>query len=178
MPATSKWALMLNKVAGYYIQWKRAQFLNMAFQSLDNLPPSSDTQVNSDTSELSISPSSLSSVSSPSSSTSDYSRSSSLGSHSDHSSNGSKNFKSLEDMLLAQWDAQIQTLALYLLTAQVLNAGPPVQKVGQLDLYLIKFRHNHPDRFRKRLCISPAVFDHLVELIKNHDIFHNNSHIP
>jgi hypothetical protein len=178
MPATSKRVLMLNEVASYHVQRKRARFLNMAFQSLDDLPPSSDTQANSDTSGLSTSPSSLSSVSSPSSGTSDRSHSSSLGSHSDHSSSGPEDFESLEDMLLARWDGQIQTLALLLLSTRILDPGPPVQKVGQLDLYLTKFRHDHPDRFRKRLRVSPVVFDRLVELIENHDIFHNNSHVP
>ena len=50
--------------------------------------------------------------------------------------------------------------------------------MGQLDLYLSDFRSDHPNRFRKKLCISPVVLDRLVELIKNNDIFHNNSNVP
>jgi hypothetical protein len=90
----------------------------------------------------------------------------------------SEDFNTLEDKLLKQWDDHIQALAMFLLTMQVLEACPPVKKLGQLDLYLIDFRHNHPDHFRKKLWVSLVVFDHLVELIEDHDIFYNNSNIP
>jgi hypothetical protein len=172
---------MLEEVASYHVQRKRARILHMALQSLDDLPPSSDSQVNSDMSRLSTSPSSPSSISSPSSGTSGRSHSSSLGNHSGHnssSSNSSEDFEALEDRLLERWDVQIQALALYLLTTRVLEACPPVKKLGQLDLYLTDYRRDHPHRFRKKLRVSPTVFDRLVELIENHDIFHNNSHVP
>jgi hypothetical protein len=65
-----------------------------------------------------------------------------------------------------------------LLTARVLEAAPPVQKLGQLDLFLTDFRRDHPDRFRKKLRVSPLVFDRLVELIEDHHVFHNDSHVP
>ena len=53
-----------------------------------------------------------------------------------------------------------------------------MKKMGQLDLYLSDFRSDHPNRFRKKLRVSPVVFDRLVELIENNDIFHNNSNVP
>jgi hypothetical protein len=81
-------------------------------------------------------------------------------------------------MCLERWDAQVQALAVHLLTARVLDPCPPVKKSGQLDLYLKDFRHDHPDRFRKKLRVSPVVFDRLVELIEDHTIFHNDSHVP
>ncbi len=34
---------------------------------------------------------------------------------------------------------------------------------------------NHPGNFRRRCHVSPFTFDWLLELIKNHPIFHNNS---
>jgi hypothetical protein len=98
--------------------------------------------------------------------------------HSGHSSSDSGDFDSLEDRLLEQWDTQVQELATYLLTARVLEVCPPVQKLGQLSLYLTNFRHDHPDRFRKKLRVSPPVFDCLVELIEDNGVFHNNSNIP
>jgi hypothetical protein len=65
------------------------------------------------------------------------------------------------------------------------SAGPggmstrdSVKKSSQLDLYLTDFQCDHPDRFRKKLRVSPLVFDCLVELIDDHVIFHNNSNIP
>jgi hypothetical protein len=50
-------------------------------------------------------------------------------------------------------------------------------KSGQLDLYLIHFRRDHPDLFRKKLHISLPIFDRLVELVEDHEVFHNNSHV-
>jgi len=168
---------MLEEVASYDVQRKRARTLRLVTQFLDDLP-SSDTQANADMSSSSSSQSSLSSVSSPSSGTSDLSGSPSPGTHSRHGSGSSDDFDSLEDRLLERWDAQIEALTVYLLTARVLEACPPVKKSGQLDLYLTYFRHDHPDRFRKKLRVSPLVFDRLVELIEDHDIFHNNSNVP
>lgn len=180
MPATSKRARMLEEAAGYHVQRKRARTLHIISDLLDDLPSSSDTQTYSDTSNSSASPSSsslTSSVSSPSSA-SDRSNSSSLTAHAGHSSSSSEDFRSLEDRLLERWDDHIQALAVYLLTARVLEACPPVMKSGQIELYLIHFRSDHPDLFRKKLRVSPIVFDRLVELIENHDVFHNNSHVP
>ena len=53
-----------------------------------------------------------------------------------------------------------------------------MKKLGQLGLYLDDFRYDHPEIFRKKLRVSPHVFDRLVELIEDHEIFHNNSNIP
>ena len=171
---------MLEEVADYHVQQKRARTLRMVYQFLDDLP-SSDGPANTNMSSSSLSLSSLSSlssISSLSSDASDRSRSPSLGTHSRNSSSSSEDFDHFEDVLLEQWDAQIQALAIYLLTARVLEACPPVKKSSQLDLYLTDFRRDHPDRFRKKLRVSPLVFDRLVELIENHDIFHNNSNMP
>jgi len=151
----------------------------MMAQFIDDLP-SSDTQAD----PRSSSPSSLSSISSPSSGLSVSSTSPwvSLDTSSGHSSttsgHSSGEFDSLEDQFLERWDARIQTLVTHLLTARVLDFSPPVTKLGQLDLYLTHFRDDHPDRFRKKLRVSPPVFDRLVELIEDHNIFHNNSNVP
>ena len=179
MPAILKQARMLEEAAGYHIQQKQAHTLHIIFDLLDDLPSSSDTQTYSDTSNSSALPSSLSLtyfVSSPSSAL-DYSNSSSLTAHAGHSSSSSEDFRSLEDRLLERWDDHIQALAVYLLTARVLEACPPVMKSGQIELYLIHFRSDHPDLFRKKLRVSPIVFDRLMELIENHDVFHNNSRV-
>ena len=171
---------MLEEAAGYHIQQKQARTLHIISDLLDDFPSSSDTQTYSDTSNSSASPSSSSltySVSSPSSA-SDRFNSSSLTAHARHRSSSFEDFRSLKDRLLKRWDDHIQALAVYLLTARVLEACPPVMKSGQIELYLIHFQSDHPDLFQKKLCIFSIVFDHLVELIENHNVFHNNSHVP
>ena len=162
MPATSKRAHLLEEVASYHVQWKQARTLHIMSQFLDNLPilPSSDapSQANSDLStSSSSSPSFLSSVSSPSSDISDYSGSPSLSTHSRHNSGSLEDFDHFEDCFLEQWDAQIQSLALFLLIAQVLKACPPVKKLGQLGLYLTNFRHDHLDWLHKKLRLYIAM---------------------
>jgi hypothetical protein len=151
----------------------------MISQFLDDLP-SSDPLGDAGIAERSSSPSSLSSASSLSSdiATSDLSGSPSRSTHLGHTSSSSEDFDTLEDKLSEQWDAQVQALAIHLLSARVLEASPPVNKSGQLHLYLDDFRDNHPDLFRKKLRVSPVVFDRLAELIQDHPIFHNNSNVP
>jgi hypothetical protein len=175
MPSTSKWTCMLEEVASYHVQQKQACTLYLVIQFLDDLP-SSDTQANADMSESLSSHTSLSSISSPSLGT--FNLSGSLSPGTGHESSSSDNFNSPKDRLLERWDAQIKALTVYLLTACVLKACPPVKKSGQLDHYLTYFQHDHPDQFCKKLWVSSLVFDHLVELIKNYNIFHNNFNFP
>jgi hypothetical protein len=188
MPATSKRALLLDEVAIHHIQRKRARTERIVSELLDDLPssdesdPESDAQVDTDMPQSSSSLSSPSSASSQSSSISDPSSSSpshhSHSTHPGHTSSSSGDFDGLEEAFLERCDARVLALADFLLTARVLEAAPPVQKLGQLDLFLTDFRRDHPDRFRKRLRVSPLVFDRLVELIEDHHVFHNNSHVP
>jgi hypothetical protein len=95
-----------------------------------------------------------------------------------HSSSDFEDLDRLEDEVFQRWDAQIKVLAIQMLSARVLEACPPVKKMGQLDLYMTHFRRDHPGRFRKKLRVSPTVFDRLVELIEAHAVFHNNSNVP
>jgi len=185
MPTSSKRACLLEDVTDLHLQHKQAWFEHNSSKILNDLP-SSDTQSDVDTSSLmslisSISSISLvSSISSISSISSLSSASSSLATHLEYSfgdSNG-VDTNSLKDKLFEWWDAWIRVLTIEILTVRVLEMGPPVKKFGQLDLYLIDFRYNHPDRFRKRLRVSPLVFNHLMDLIENHPVFHNNSNVP
>jgi hypothetical protein len=167
---------MLEQVMDHHVQRKRARIQRMVSELLDDLP-SSDTQLSVNTSESSSSPSS--SITSLSSASVD-SGSSSSSTHSGYSSSDSEDLDidNLEGKLFEWWNARIQALAIQILTARVLEVCAPVKKSSQLDLYLTDFRRDHPDRFRKKLHVSPLVFDRLAELIKNHNIFHNNSNIP
>lgn len=184
MPTVSKRGRILEEVVGHHVQRKRARTTHTIFQLLDDLS-SSDTPEPEPGAPLSErSSSSLSSVSSPSFGPSDPSSSPSRHSHNSHnsrlthSSQGSYDFETLEAALRERWDAHIQSSVEFLLTTRVLEASPPVEKLGQLGIYLYNYRGKHPGRFRKKLRVTPAVFDRLVELIQDHDIFHNNSNVP
>src|ERR1700729_3213745 len=49
---------------------------------------------------------------------------------------------------------------------------------NQLYLLLHDYKINWPEIFRSFLCISPGCFDAVVEVIKDDEIFHNNSNNP
>jgi hypothetical protein len=162
MPALPKRKRLLEEVAAQHARRKRARLRFKMAEFFDDLP-SSDPEHATDSS----SSSSLSSISSPSS------LSSSSSDHSDSASSSRSttsfddfDFDMLERRLMDLWDARVQALATYLLTTRVLELSPPVKKLGQLTLYLNDFRHDHPDRFRKKLPVSPPVFDRLVDLIE------------
>lgn len=147
----------------------------MVSELLDDLPSSEgeeEAELDSDSS------SSSSSVSSQSSASASLNSQSSSDTHLSQNSTDTEDLDRLEDEMFQRWDARTKVLAIQLLSARVLEACPPVKKAGQLDLYLTNFRNDHPDRFQKKLCVSPPVFGRLVELIEIHTIFHNNSNVP
>lgn len=167
---------MLEEAIDYHIRRKRVRIQYMVSELLDDLANSeSDSESSTDTSESSM-PSSITSPSSPSSD----SGSSSSVTHSDYGTSDSEDLDTdgLEARLFGQWDAQMRVLMNKILTTRVLEVCPPVKKLSQLRLYLTEFRYDHLDKFKKKLRVSPLVFDRLVELIQNHSIFHNNSHVP
>lgn len=191
MPATSKRIRLVEEVVEHHARRKRARTQRMVAEFLYDFP-SSDSQANADDSESpsSSSPSSASASSSVSVSSSSSSSSSSTSSssnfpslHSDDTgsqstSSDSEDFDDFEDELPLRWNAQVLAVVTFLLTARILDSRPPVKKLGQLNLFLTDYRRDHPDMFQKRLRVSPLVFDRLVELIQDHNIFHNNSHCP
>ncbi len=181
MPTTSKWICLVEEVVEYHVWRKRAHTLHMVSEFLDDLS-SSDAQANANISESlsSLSLSSPSPLSASFLSSSISSSSNSLSHHLDdtylgHISSDSKDF---EDKLPQRWDTQVQALVTFLLTSWILDACPPVKKLGQLVLYLSDYQCDHPHLFQKRLRVSLLIFNCLVELIKDHNIFHNNSHCP
>jgi hypothetical protein len=52
-----------------------------------------------------------------------------------------------------------------------------VAKCSQLDLVLVDFKFRDPKRFRLNLRVSASTFDTLVDMIKEHPIFMNNSRV-
>ena len=53
-----------------------------------------------------------------------------------------------------------------------------VAKCSQLDLILVDFKFHDPKRFRHNLRVSAGTFDHLLEMIKTHPIFLNDTNNP
>ena len=169
---------MLEDVLKHLIRQKRAHTQLLITELLDDLS-SSDGESEAGASQSSSSDSSDSSISSISSISSPSSIPQNPNSPMQSSSDlGSEDLDRLEDELFQRWDAQVKALAIQLLSARVLEVSAPVKKAGQLDLFLDDFRRDHPGRFRKKLRVSPQVFDRLVDLIKDHSIFHNNSNVP
>jgi hypothetical protein len=61
--------------------------------------------------------------------------------------------------------------------SRVLDARPKIIHAPQLHL-LPEWGMHAPDRFCRKLCVSPAIFDKLVECIQPHAIFYNNFNNP
>ena len=58
---------------------------------------------------------------------------------------------------------------------RVFQNAPPVKKMSQFAL-LDWFKDHSPQRFKRKVRVSPDTFDSIVCLIENHEIFQNNSH--
>jgi hypothetical protein len=63
------------------------------------------------------------------------------------------------------------------MTSRVLRHNPPIKKASQLHL-LEHWRDGNLDQYRRRVRVDPNTFDGIVEKIRDHGIFHNNSHVP
>jgi hypothetical protein len=96
------------------------------------------------------------------------------------SSSGSEGFMSVdgtdtdeERTILMGMTADLLVLRVITET-RVLNPNL-VAKCSQLDLILVDFRFHDPKRFRHNLRVSASTFDHLLEMIKTHPIFLNDT---
>ena len=61
--------------------------------------------------------------------------------------------------------------------AHVLQSHPPSIQIPQLAL-LDEWQIHNPELFQHKLRVSPPVFTHIVQLIENNPVFHNNSNNP
>jgi len=61
--------------------------------------------------------------------------------------------------------------------AHVLQSHPPSIRIPQLAL-LDEWQLHNPELFQHKLRVSPPVFTHIVQLIENNPVFHNNSNNP
>jgi hypothetical protein len=137
----------------------------------DDLPTDDepDEQGENATSEESSSTSSTSSTSSSSSTLSS------------DSSGSNMDISDPEEASDAEQTIHLQNLTSYnnlletILASRLLNPRTPVPKSSQLYLVLVEFKIDKPNHFHRNLRVSPSTFDELVNRIKDHSIFENQS---
>ena len=116
-----------------------------------------------------VSISSISSVSSVSSSDSDDGLSFQL--------SLSDDFSDIEEMYYLVTQAKIDGLRREIATSRVLRKNSTVKKASQLHL-LDHWRTGNLGQYRRRVRVDPDTFNSIVNKIRDHNIFHNNSNIP
>ena len=76
--------------------------------------------------------------------------------------------------LLTNYHGLVAALENEVKLARVLQSHPPSSRISQLPL-LDEWRFDHLELFVRKLRVPPRIFEDIVDLIKNHPIFHNNS---
>jgi hypothetical protein len=129
---------------------------------LHDVTTSSNGEPQSGSSCTSIS--SISSISSPLS----------FGSDSDSDTSLSLSPSEIMDEFLDTIEKEIQRLRKEISTTRVLGQRCKVPKTSQIHL-LTAWRDENVDQFRRKVRVDPPTFDGIVEKIRDHRIFHNNS---
>jgi hypothetical protein len=94
------------------------------------------------------------------------------------SSSESGSSESMEtQILIVDYYEMLEALEDEVAKARVLHRYPPSTHISQLRL-LDEWRLDHPELYRRKLRVSQEVFAEILELIKDHPIFHNNSTKP
>jgi hypothetical protein len=83
----------------------------------------------------------------------------------------------ISDGMHKRWSQCVEELAHHIQTTLILDPEPPNLKSSQMHLLDHWCNHNMRS-FRMKLHVHPTTFDHLLDLIKDHHIFHNNSYMP
>lgn len=177
MPRGKKRTIVLNDAIEYGHARKRTCRRRLLSSFLDDVSESVHTGNSGDESDGSLSSiSSISSISLPTSLRSEDSQASENGS--DNHTASSDGFDDFEAFMRRSWEQQFYELLKGIETSRVFDPKDRVPKVSQLALVLGHFKEHDEERFRKKLRVSPATFDYLVELIEPHSIFYNNSNNP
>lgn len=93
------------------------------------------------------------------------------------SSHSSPTFSDMEDEIESHSRDRLATLLKYMKENHVLEPRPTNPKASQL--YLLDHWADHNLRtFRAKLRVNPTTFKQLLELLKDHHIFYNNSNSP
>lgn len=80
--------------------------------------------------------------------------------------------------MFADTDADVRDLLEALTNERILFPGDPIPKLSQIYLILNQYRYSHIELFWLNLRVTPETFDHLLSLICDDPIFHNNSNRP
>ena len=163
MPKPSLRRKLLQELDDFDLTYKRAR-LSSYLDDIRSLTPTSE---GANTSSTSIPLSGISSASTP------PSCSSGSGSDSPISSTASE---IMEDYYL-EIEKEIQRFREKITNARVLSPKPKVAKHSQIHL-LSTWRNGNLDQFRWKVRVDPSTFDGILEKIRDHHIFHNNSHCP
>ena len=74
-------------------------------------------------------------------------------------------------------EKEIHRLRNELCTTRVLRQRHKILKSSQIHL-LTTWRDENVDQFRRKVRVDPSTFDGILEKIRDHHIFHNNSNVP
>ena len=85
----------------------------------------------------------------------------------------------VEELYASVMQARIDKLRreIEVFTSRVLRKNPAIKKASQFHL-LEQWRHGNLNQYRKKVRVDPSIFDSIVDKIRDHDIFHNNSNVP
>ena len=83
----------------------------------------------------------------------------------------------IEEVYFEALQAKIDKLRQEILFSRVLRKNPAVKKASQIHL-LEHWRNSNHNQYRRRVRVDPDIFDGILNMIHDHDIFHNNSNVP
>src|SRR6266705_3273955 len=83
----------------------------------------------------------------------------------------------IEEIYIQTCRAKIDVLRQVILASRVLREHPPVKKASQIHL-LEHWRNSNPNQYKRRVRVDPDTFDGIVNKIRDHRVFHNNSNVP
>lgn len=179
MPNISERQLLLNSLARARKELGLYLYVSMLQEALSNADANSDDDSPPSSIHLSSSSSSSTNDSNNSHSSESSDHSSDLESTTGQSSSesGSSESMDLTQILMVDYYGMLVALEDEVAKARVLHQHPPSTRIPQLQL-LDEWQLDHPELYRRKLRVSPEVFTEIVELIKDHPIFHNNSTKP
>jgi hypothetical protein len=180
MPNISECQLLLNSLARVQKELGLYLYVSMLQEALSNADANSDDDSPPSSIHLSDSSSGSSSTNdsnnSHSSESSDHN--SDLESTTGQSSSESGSSESMEtQILIVDYYEMLEALEDEVAKVRVLHRYSPSTHISQLRL-LDEWRLDHPELYQCKLRVSQEVFAEIVELIKDHPIFHNNSTKP
>ncbi len=82
----------------------------------------------------------------------------------------------IEEIYIQTCWAKIDMLRQAILVSRVLREHPPVKKASQIHL-LEHWHNSNPNQYKRRVRVDPDTFDSIVNKIRDHRIFHNNSNV-